>query len=246
MKKLILFLFVIFVNKTITTMINQQLSIYIPHVFSNITKERIVDVFETQSVGMVERVDFIPKKGKDGKEYNTAFIHMKAWYNNECVVNLQSKIKTSNSTARIVYDDPWYWNLYENMNPRSLNELKLEEKIYNQNIHINKLTEEVVNLTTEVQKSDAFTQYLEDELNRVNANLFQLRDELGLNMNPAPPIPAGYWFQCAPQPSSPVYEQTKLTRTDSVGNGVSASIAEELEKYRNPDEPMTLSELNVN
>ena len=232
MKKLILFLFVIFVNKTITTMINQQLSIYIPHVFSNITKERIVDVFETQSVGMVERVDFIPKKGKDGKEYNTAFIHMKAWYNNECVVNLQSKIKTSNSTARIVYDDPWYWNLYENMNPRSLNELKLEEKIYNQNIHINKLTEEVVNLTTEVQKSDAFTQYLEDELNRVNANLFQLRDELGLN-SMFHPI----------QPMTNVIESPTMHRSDTIDNSVSASITDELHQYRSNPDPSIVSQM---
>jgi hypothetical protein len=215
-------------------MINQKLSIYIPHVFLNITKERICDVFENQAVGEVERVDFIPKKGKDGKEYNTAFIHMKCWYDNDCVFNLQSKIKTTNSTARIVYDDPWYWNIYENMNPRSLNELKLEEKIYNQNNQIN-------NLTTEMQKIDAFSQYLEDELNRANANIFQLRDELGLNMVPCPPVSTGYWVQCAPQPTSPIYEQTKLTRTDSVVNGVSADIAEELEKYRNPDEPTTLS-----
>ena len=69
-------------------MISQKLSIYIPHVFANITKERIVDVFNKQSIGEVERIDFVPKKGKDGREYHMAFIHMKCWYNNECVENL--------------------------------------------------------------------------------------------------------------------------------------------------------------
>jgi len=224
-----------------TSMINQKLSIYIPHVFANITKERVCDVFEKQEVGEVERVDFISKKGKDGKEYNTAFIHMKRWYDNECVFNLQSKIKTTNSTARIVYDDPWYWNLYENMNPRSLNEIKLEEKIHNQSNQINILT-------TEMQKIDAFSQYLEDELNRANANMFQLRDELGLNMIPAGYRPMIHWVPNANHSQSVPYQMGTepceiMDSSNSVENGASASIAEELQQYRNTDVPLSVPKL---
>lgn len=208
-----------------TSMINQKLSIYIPHVFINITKERICDVFETQEIGNVERIDFISKKGKDGKDYNTAFIHMKCWYNNDCVGNLQSKITTKTSTARIVYDDPWYWNLYENMNPRSLNELKLEEKIHTQGNQINILT-------TEMQKIDAFSQYLEDELNRAHANIFQLRDELGLN-SMFHPI----------QPMTNVIESPTMHRSDTTDNSVSASITDELHQYRSNPDPSIVSQM---
>lgn len=216
-------------------MINQKLSIYIPHVFINITKERICDVFENQVIGNVERIDFIPKMGKDGKEYNTAFIHMKHWYDNDCVGNLQSKITTKTSTARIVYDDPWYWNLYENMNPRSLNEIKLEEKIHTQGNQINILT-------TEMQKIDAFSQYLEDELNRAHANMFQLRDELGLTLgsqiNSLYPPPIQHMnnvshqqpMQQAPYPN--VIESPTTYRSDTIENSVSASITDELHQYR--------------
>lgn len=150
-------------------MINQKLSLYIPHVFINITKERICDVFSKQSIGEVDRIDFVPKKGKDGKDYNSAFVHMKKWCTNESVSNLQHKIFNNDKTARIVYDDPWFWNLYENVNPRSASELKMEETIAN-------LTKTVQILTDQYQKMDAFTQYLEDEVNQLNAQVANLND----------------------------------------------------------------------
>ena len=162
-------------------MISQKLSIYIPHVFANITKERIVDVFNKQSIGEVERIDFVPKKGKDGREYHMAFIHMKCWYNNECVENLQARILSKTTDARIVYDDPWFWNLYENVNPRSASELKMEEQIYLLNKTVN-------NQSDRIDKMDAFTQYLEDELNQAQATIARLQDELNQRTPSISPI----------------------------------------------------------
>ena len=154
-------------------MINQKLSIYIPHVFANITKERIVDIFNRQSICDIERIDFVPKKGKDGKEYNIAFIHMKCWFDNDSVSNLQTRILNKNVEARIVYDDPWFWNLYENVNPRSASELKMEEQIQ-------ALTKSVNTQNDKFEKMDAFTQYLEDELHQAQATIALLQDQLAL------------------------------------------------------------------
>ena len=43
---------------------------------------------------------------------NEATIYMDYWYHNQCVENLQEKINDSNQQARIIYDDPNYWVLY--------------------------------------------------------------------------------------------------------------------------------------
>jgi len=188
-------------------MFSQKLSIYIPHVFANITKERIVEIFSKQSIGEVDRIDFVPKKGKDGREYHMAFIHMKSWYDNECVRNLQARILNKSTEARIVYDDPWYWNLYENVNPRSASELKMEE-------HIFTLTKTVNVQSDRIDKMDAFTQYLEDELNQAQATIARLQDELNYRTPPA---------------MSPVMNAPLLQR--QVTNEVSADIQVELQRY---------------
>ena len=207
-------------------MFSKNLSIYIPHVFSNITKERIGDVFSKQSLGDIQRVDFIPKKGKDGKEYNMAFIHLN-WYDNDCVRNLQEKIH-SKTDARIVYDDPWFWNLYENMNPRSANELKMEEQIIN-------LTKIVKDQNTQIEKMDAFTQYLEDELNQSNARIHALRDTMTTMMMTT--------FNQS-NISSPMPLQ-RLSPQSVIPHEISADISNELANFGNSDNgaPLRMSDL---
>jgi hypothetical protein len=199
-------------------MFSQKLSIYIPHVFSNITKERIVEIFSKQSIGEVDRIDFVPKKGKDGREYHMAFIHMKSWYDNECVRNLQARILDKNTEARIVYDDPWYWNLYENVNPRSASELKMEEQIFS-------LTKTVNIQSERIDKMDAFTQFLEDELNQAQATIARLQDELKLRTPPTM------------SPLMGVPPQHQLTRVPS---GVSADIADEFQRLHTSSLPPPL------
>jgi hypothetical protein len=202
-------------------MFSQKLSIYIPHVFANITKERIVDIFTNQSIGEVDRIDFVPKKGKDGREYHMAFIHMKSWYDNECVRNLQARILNKNTDARIVYDDPWYWNLYENVNPRSASELKMEEQIFT-------LTKTVNVQSDRIDKMDAFTQYLEDELNQSMATIARLQDELNFRTPPT---------------MSPVMNPPLLQR--HVTSEVSADIAGELQRYNSVSQPLRMEDLDV-
>lgn len=209
-------------------MFSQKLSIYIPHVFANITKERIVDIFSKQSIGEVDRIDFVPKKGKDGREYHMAFIHMKSWYDNECVRNLQARILNKSTEARIVYDDPWYWNLYENVNPRSASELKMEE-------HIFTLTKTVNVQSDRIDKMDAFTQYLEDELNQAQATIARLQDELNYRTPPAmSPVFVG----------NPPFSNAPLLKRQVTGE-ISADIAGELQRYNQTSAPLRMEDLDV-
>jgi len=92
----------------------QSLSLYIPHVFENISEKKMIDVFEDQGLGKVKNIDFIEKIDKNGKIYKTAFVHFECWYDSIITRNFQERIKNPNKEARIVYNDPWFWVCFEN------------------------------------------------------------------------------------------------------------------------------------
>ena len=92
----------------------QNISLYIPHVFSNISSKKICDVFDFQAIGDIQKVDLIPKKDRNGRTYNAAHIHFKEWYDNIAARNFQDRVLDKKKEARIVYDEPWYWIVFEN------------------------------------------------------------------------------------------------------------------------------------
>ena len=94
--------------------VRQDLSLFIPHMFPNITPERVSRVFSSNLIGDVKRVDFVPKTDKNRNLYNSAYIHFHSWCNSITVSNLQTRVLDPNREARIVYDDPWYWIILPN------------------------------------------------------------------------------------------------------------------------------------
>jgi hypothetical protein len=91
-----------------------NISLYIPHIFANYTKDDVAEVFDHQNIGKVKNIDFVSKLGKDGKPYNAAYIHFKNWFDNVPAHNLQKRVLNPETEARIMYEDPWYWILLEN------------------------------------------------------------------------------------------------------------------------------------
>jgi hypothetical protein len=91
-----------------------NISLYIPHVFANYTKDDVSKVFEDQRIGVVSHIDFVAKMSQDGKQYNSAYIHFEGWYDNIAARNFQARVLDENTEARLVYDDPWYWLVLEN------------------------------------------------------------------------------------------------------------------------------------
>jgi hypothetical protein len=90
-----------------------NLSLYIPHVFANISKKMVAETFENLRIGNVKRIDFVYKRGSNG-EYNAVYIHFNYWYDNIAACNFQERVLDPNREARIVYDEPWYWIVLEN------------------------------------------------------------------------------------------------------------------------------------
>jgi len=96
------------------TAINHQLSLFVPYMFPNITQDRVVEVFDSNHLGVVHHVDFLKKTDRNGKSYNAAYIHFSHWYENQIVANFQERVVNPDKDARVVYDDPWYWIVLEN------------------------------------------------------------------------------------------------------------------------------------
>jgi len=92
----------------------ENISLYIPRVFANISRETIIEVFLNQEIGSVKSVDLIPKMDSHGQYYNCAFVHFDYWFDNIVTRNLQTKIRNIGEQAKVMYDDPWYWIVFEN------------------------------------------------------------------------------------------------------------------------------------
>jgi hypothetical protein len=90
-----------------------NISLYIPHVFVNISKRTVAETFEDLRIGSVKRVDFVRKRGSNG-DFNAVYIHFNNWYDNVAAHNFQERVINPNMEARIVYDEPWYWIVLEN------------------------------------------------------------------------------------------------------------------------------------
>ena len=93
---------------------SNTMSLYIPHVFGNVTKEFMMKTIEFQGLGKVSHIDFVEKMGKNGRTHNSAFVHFDYWNNNITTNHFQERVKDVNKEARIVYNDPWFWVCFEN------------------------------------------------------------------------------------------------------------------------------------
>jgi len=93
---------------------NDQMSLYIPHVFPNFTASYIANTFEFMEIGKVDHVDLVAKMDKHGKLYNSAYIHFAYWFAGPIAENFQARVVDPEIDAHIVHDDPWYWIVLEN------------------------------------------------------------------------------------------------------------------------------------
>lgn len=97
---------------------NNKLSLFIPRVVPEwASQEMITTKFKTLDIGTIQRVDFLEKVGSNGVKYYQAFLHFEMWEDNAATRNIQEKIVDPQQTAKLVYDEPWYWILLKNNNP---------------------------------------------------------------------------------------------------------------------------------
>lgn len=90
----------------------KNISLYIPHVFPNITRETIEKAF--QYIGSIKDIDFILKMNQEGKQYYAVYIHFSFWYQSEVAYDFQNQILNRAEGAKLYYENRWYWIVLEN------------------------------------------------------------------------------------------------------------------------------------
>lgn len=107
-----------------------NMSLYIPSVTGTTSEEQIARIFKSLNIGVVSRVDFIDKDSQhdSGSNHRMAFVHFDFWYINNTSYHLQERI-LEQGQGKIVYNDPYYWIVMENSNPRSQTEMVLEKQV---------------------------------------------------------------------------------------------------------------------
>jgi len=104
--------------------LDQTLSLMIPRVFPQwIDEEKIIEIFDKQHLGRVYKVSIIrmPDSKKRSYPIYQAYVYFSAWYDNEIAYNFQQRIFGAKAQARVVYDDPWFWVVFENTKKRLSN-----------------------------------------------------------------------------------------------------------------------------
>lgn len=95
--------------------VNQKISLFIPHIFANLSKELVTEVLEYDyKIGKISHIDFVEKTGADGKPYNAAYVHFEYWNEDMETLQFQQEVLRSEKGYRVVYDTPWFWIVLEN------------------------------------------------------------------------------------------------------------------------------------
>jgi hypothetical protein len=82
----------------------------IPHVFKDISADKVSKSFKRENLGEVVEVCFISKISKKNESYNTANIKIK-WYENSITVAARQQLAEGRE-IQVPYKGPWYWNVY--------------------------------------------------------------------------------------------------------------------------------------
>ena len=141
------------------------MSLYIPSVTASTTEEQIARVFKSLNIGVVSRVDLVDRESdQNDDKTRMAFIHFKSWSDNLSAKNLREKILNPHEVAKIVYDDPYYWILLPNKNPKSEDQIKNEVMFSHQAKQISSLIERVKELEDTIKNMDVHALDQNEEL----------------------------------------------------------------------------------
>lgn len=102
-----------------------NISLYIKRAELTCTRERIVDAFAFNNIGIVRDVRFIKKTDNSGREYNGVVVLFERWFMNPRVKELLDKMESStDGTTKFTYDYSghyWYINVYKGQNKEYIN-----------------------------------------------------------------------------------------------------------------------------
>ena len=98
----------------------KNISLFVPHVYSNFTSAKVMEVFNGLHIGEVKSVDLVSKMGSDNKHYNAVYVHFTTWYDTKVARDFQERLLDPKKEVKVMYDHPWYWIVLENKGKKHL------------------------------------------------------------------------------------------------------------------------------
>jgi hypothetical protein len=93
------------------------------------TIEHVKDAFKMMHLAEIESAILVPRSVGGKEPYNNAILTVKNWQDNKSAkrfqLNMREKEKEPEREARLIYDDPWYWVIKEDVEFYK-NDFKLE------------------------------------------------------------------------------------------------------------------------
>ena len=104
----------------------ENMSLFIPHIFTNVDKNEIQDIIENDyQFGKIKQIDLVSKFNQNQNQtqthyYNMAYIHFEYWNDTEQNRQFQNKVRAQNNSAKIYYQKKYnkfsehFWIALEN------------------------------------------------------------------------------------------------------------------------------------
>lgn len=134
-------------------MINQCLSLLIPRVFPQwVDESKIVKIFREQQIGIISKVSIERMPDEKGRKHPIykAYLYFSVWFENIIAQNFQDRIYGKHKQACVVYDDPWFWVVFENT----------------ERLKLSKNDKRLMRLSAEMYKNALFVQAQQEEVGR--------------------------------------------------------------------------------
>jgi hypothetical protein len=92
---------------------NKNISLFIPFVFPNFDEKYVANAFSR--IGHVERVDFVAKQDRDGKNYNAVYVHFNKWLKNKLAKEIWEQCFEKNEQSKFYHDESdYFWIVLPN------------------------------------------------------------------------------------------------------------------------------------
>jgi hypothetical protein len=90
----------------------KPIEICIPKMSSNISRKQIFDTFVKLNIGYIDRITENPLR--TNTNFKRVIIRVK-WDNTQpLATEIQEQLQDTNNHMNIVYDMPWFWQIYAN------------------------------------------------------------------------------------------------------------------------------------
>lgn len=135
-------------------MVNQRLSLVIPRVFPQwVDEAKMIKIFRDQQIGIISKVSIVSMPKEKGHKHPIykAYLYFSVWFENIISQNFQDRIYGKVRQARVVYDDPWYWTVFENT----------------ENLKLSKEDKRLMRVSAEIYKNSLFVQEQQEQQEQI-------------------------------------------------------------------------------